>query len=211
MASTQQNRDWFKNTENNGFNQALSTQRRAAGQYPTLYFAPLSGLMEDMERMVDQTFQSLRPPIFPNLANIAYPTFSPSLDITATDEAYKISVEIPGVEEKDIKLNVSPEGQLTISGEKRQENISGDKDAQCTECSYGSFMRSLTLPEDVDQDNIEASFRNGVLTITCQRQEMQKQQKREIPISSSSGKRSEAARLETSNNERASQNQRKSA
>src|SRR5262249_44792242 len=78
--------------------------------------------------------------------------------------------------------DVSPDGMLTISGEKRQENTDNRKNAYCTECSYGAFERTLSLPDDVDRDNIDANFKNGVLTVTCPRLESSQSSHRQIPI-----------------------------
>jgi len=103
-----------------------------------------------------------------------YPDFltngllKPHLDIASTEKEYAISVEVPGVDQKDVKLEIA-EGTLTVSGEKKQESEEKNRDYYRIERSYGSFQRVLSLPEDVDEDSIKATFKNGVLKITMTR------------------------------------------
>ena len=92
----------------------------------------------------------------------------PRADLSATDTEYQLTVEIPGVNERDVSLDISG-NTLTIRGEKRQEKEEKAKDYYRIERSYGSFQRVLSLPEDVDQDTIKATFKNGVLTVTMPR------------------------------------------
>ena len=68
-----------------------------------------------------------------------------------------------------MKLELTPDGALIVRGEKKQEKEQKDKNFYRSERSYGSFQRTLSLPEDASRDNIDASFKNGVLTITCPR------------------------------------------
>lgn len=91
---------------------------------------------------------------------------APRIDVTETDKAFNLTAELPGVEEKDVDVSLSG-NVLTIKGEKKSEYEEKDekKNYHRVERSYGSFQRSLTLPEEVDQAKIDASFKNGVLTI----------------------------------------------
>lgn len=93
---------------------------------------------------------------------------SPPMDIAARDEHYEMSVELPGVDFKDIELNVA-DSILTVTGEKKSEVT--DDDRNWTEREYGSFQRRIQLPQDVDESTIEAEFENGVLTIAIPRVE----------------------------------------
>ena len=99
----------------------------------------------------------------------AFKPLWPSLDILTKDNEYIITVEVPGVDEKDVKLEVSPDGTLTVSGEKHKETHKGLLGKARVERSYGAFTRVLSLPDDADRDAVTAFFRNGVLTITCPR------------------------------------------
>lgn len=176
-------RDWFKDENNrNSVAAQRNTSNMMMSPASASYFGPLSNLFSDIERMFENTFRSFGLPALSSVWDLPA-MFRPNVDITSSEDSYTITVEVPSMEEKDIRLDISTDGLLTISGEKRQEETEARKDTVCTECSYGSFQRSISLPEDADQENIEASFRNGLLTITCLRRESLRQQKRQIPIS----------------------------
>jgi HSP20 family protein len=89
---------------------------------------------------------------------------SPAVDVTETDKAFEIKVDLPGMSEKDIEVRAA-NGGLTIQGEKRDEREEKQKDYYVRERRYGAFERSFRLPESIDKDKIEADFKNGVLTV----------------------------------------------
>ena len=82
-----------------------------------------------------------------------------------SEKAYEIIAELPGMDEKNIEVKMA-DGVLTIKGEKREEKEEKQKDYYLQERSFGSFERSFEVPETVETDKIEASFRKGVLTLT---------------------------------------------
>jgi len=88
----------------------------------------------------------------------------PVIDETEDEKAFHISVELPGMEEKDVEITLS-DRRLTIQGEKKQDKEEERKDFYRRERSYGSFRRTLELPGEVDASAIEASFKKGVLMI----------------------------------------------
>lgn len=90
---------------------------------------------------------------------------SPAVDIAESDKAYEITAELPGMDEKNIEVNVV-NGGLTIKGEKKDEKEEKAKDRYVSERRYGSFERYFRLPDGVDAAKIEASFKKGVLTVT---------------------------------------------
>jgi HSP20 family protein len=90
---------------------------------------------------------------------------APAVDIVDKENAYEISAELPGVDENSIDVKFS-DGTLTIKGEKRDEREEKKKNFYLAERHYGSFQRSFSIPAGVDADRIEASFKNGVLTVT---------------------------------------------
>ena len=90
---------------------------------------------------------------------------APAMDIAETEKAYEITAELPGMSESDVEV-VASNGGLTIKGEKREEKEEKKKDYYLSERRYGSFERRMQIPEGVDADKIEASFKNGVLTVT---------------------------------------------
>lgn len=202
---SKRSQNWLRNEEKNTRQEA---ERFTSGFLPATYLAPLSNFFVDMNQALDNTFRNFRLPS--GVPNLGVTMFNPKVDIASSDNKYTISVEVPGLEERDIRLDVSADRMLTISGEKRQENKDSQQDVYCTECSYGAFERSLSIPDDVDQEEIEAQFKNGVLTIICPRTEGARQSRRQIPIGNA--RNSETART-TNINERniSNQNQKKAA
>jgi HSP20 family protein len=90
---------------------------------------------------------------------------SPAVDVTETDKAYEITAELPGMDEKNVEVNVA-NGAITIKGEKKEEAEEKDKGYYISERRYGSFERYFALPEGVDADKIAAMFKSGVLKVT---------------------------------------------
>jgi HSP20 family protein len=102
----------------------------------------------------------------------------PAVDIVEKDKAYEISAELPGLDEKDIEVKFA-DGLLTIKGEKQEEKEEKTKDYYLSERRYGSFQRSIRLPEGTDGDKIEAALKKGVLTVTVPKApEAQKKEKK---------------------------------
>jgi HSP20 family protein len=96
--------------------------------------------------------------------NMTLPDWHPSVDVSETAEGYLIQAELPQVKKEDIKVTVD-KGVLRISGERKQEREEKDKRFHRVERSYGSFLRSFALPDDVDADHIQADVKDGVLSV----------------------------------------------
>jgi len=102
----------------------------------------------------------------------------PAVDVIEDDRGYKITAELPGLDQKDIEVSVTGD-VLVIKGEKRQEREEKDKNRYLSERSYGAFQRNFSLPDGIDRDKINADFAKGVLTLTLPKTaEAQKQQKK---------------------------------
>lgn len=106
--------------------------------------------------------------------------FAPPLDIAESENEIVVKVEVPGIAQKDIDITVH-DGVLTVKGEKRVEKDDKNLQWHRIERSYGSFARSLTLPNTVNQENIKAAYKDGVLTLTLAKREETKP--RQINIS----------------------------
>ncbi|MBN2645281.1 MAG: Hsp20/alpha crystallin family protein [Desulfuromonadaceae bacterium] len=107
--------------------------------------------------------------------------WSPRVDIAETDDQFIIKAEIPEVKKEDVKVTVE-NGVLLLHGERKQEKEEKGKTYHRIERHYGVFNRSFTLPETVSQKGIEASFKDGVLTITLKKQEKAKPKTIEVTI-----------------------------
>jgi HSP20 family protein len=95
----------------------------------------------------------------------------PPVDILDTADKVTVKVEVPGMDIKNIEISLSRD-VLTIKGEKKTERDDKGENFFLAERSYGSFSRSLRLPVEVEEDKIEATYKHGVLTITCPKKGM---------------------------------------
>ncbi len=114
-------------------------------------------LKDDFDDMVKDFFSG-----FSNIG--AKRGIYPFLDIREDKEKYAISIEVPGVEKKDLRISVKKE-KLIVQGEKREEKKREKKSYLRVERSYGRFMRAIDLPMEVDQSKITAKCNNGILKI----------------------------------------------
>jgi len=178
--------NWFKKEEEDA-GKMVPVKRENAQDQGGAVAHPLQQFHHEIDRLFDQAFRGfglspfgLDQPLFPRLAD---DMLKPTLDLGATDKEYKITVEIPGVDENDVKLEIVND-TLTISGEKKQEKEEKEKNYYRMERSYGSFQRVLSLPEDADQDKVNASFKKGVLTVTMPRKALPKSDVKQIEVKS---------------------------
>jgi HSP20 family protein len=132
---------------------------------------------EALHREVDQLFESFGRDIWRNpFRRSAFDiepfwqremkfVSAPAVDIVEREGAYEITADLPGLDEKNVEVQVS-NGNLTIRGEKKEEKEEKKKDFYLQERRFGSFERTFGVPEGVDIDKIEANFKKGVLTVT---------------------------------------------
>ena len=123
---------------------------------------PWSGfgnLKQDMDRLFDRLVAS-KWDDFPTVGD-----WAPSMDISETKDSLVVKLEVPGMDQKDIRIALQ-ENLLTITGEKKQEKEEKDERYHRVERSYGAFTRGVRLPVAVDGSRVAATFKNGLLTVT---------------------------------------------
>ncbi len=131
---------------------------------PTPYATPLFG----SNGLVDQMFTTSFPwKMLKSFVPEESETFLPSLDVRSDEKAYTVHAEIPGVSKDNVKLEVH-DGRLVLSGEKKEEVTDGET-KHVIERRFGSFERTMTLPDDADVEHISANHKDGVLTVTIPR------------------------------------------
>jgi HSP20 family protein len=132
------------------------------GRERSLGSQPFVSLQREIDRLFDEFTRG-----FPALQPLvdAGGKLMPVTDVTETEKEIEITAELPGLEEKDVQINVADD-VLTIRGEKTAAKEQKDKSYRMVERSYGAFERSIELPEGVDADMIKASIAKGVLTVT---------------------------------------------
>jgi HSP20 family protein len=143
-----------------------------------------SGLFEEIRDEMNRVFERFESgwPRWTNLpARWSTNFMMPSLDVHENDKSFSIEVELPGVEEKDVSVTVN-NGLLTVRGEKKSEREEKKENYYLAERSFGSFERSLRLPETLDDSKIEARFDKGVLRITAPKRPEALKAERKIAI-----------------------------
>ncbi len=141
---------------------------------------PFLSLHREVNRLFDDVFRSFGSGL-PAFGRGSVGAGWPSVEISDTDKEIKVTAEVPGLEEKDIEVLLN-DGVLTLKGEKRSENE--DKDRQFTERYYGRFERRIPLGVEVKDDQVDARFKNGVLTVTLPKTEKAQSQVKRIAIKS---------------------------
>jgi HSP20 family protein len=148
----------------------VTTERKAGGPASALQaWRPFRSLRQEMDRVLEEFERDWGWPrsmfsMEPFWRREATWAAAPAVDVAETDKAYEITAEVPGLAEKDLEVKVAS-GTLTVKGEKHEEKEEKKKDYYVSERRYGAFERSFRLPEGIDTDKIEASFRNGVLKV----------------------------------------------
>jgi len=123
---------------------------------------PLAVLRSEMDRMFERFFGEA--PWSGTLANWAKWGWGPRLDLVESDKDVTVTVELPGVDPKGVDLEVT-ENTLVIRGEKKQEKEEKKRSYRHVERQFGSFERRVDLPAAIDAGQVEATFKDGVLTV----------------------------------------------
>jgi HSP20 family protein len=149
------------------------------------YSDPFGTLRSEMDRLFDSFMGGL--PTFPSMFGGGGSrgfALTPSMDVKETDKEIVVETELPGLDEKDISLTVE-NGLLTIQGEKKLDYDEKKENYHVMERRYGSFQRSLRLPDTIDDSKIDARFDNGVLKVTLPKRPELAGEQRKIEIKKS--------------------------
>jgi len=123
--------------------------------------------LEDMQRGLSRILDDT------SFATTEAGQWIPIVDIRETDEALLVQAELPGIDKKDVKIEVK-DNVLTLSGERNYEKDVREENVHRIERSYGKFVRSFSLPTNVDTDKVDASMNNGILEIRLPKKESAK-------------------------------------
>lgn len=140
------------------------------------------GLFDDLDGVLGQFWRGFGVPE----SRMSNPQpFAPLVDITETDDEYRIAAELPGLDEKDIDVALD-DGVLTIQGERKDEREETDdeKGFRRVETYRGSFYRAFRLPVEVDADAVKAVYKAGVLTLSLPKTPEVRPETRAIPVTS---------------------------
>ncbi len=139
-----------------------STELERRGEY----YDPFTSLQREMNRL----FESFVTGVGLDLPGRVQGGFMPSVDVTETDDEIVVKAELPGMDEKDIEVSLDDDG-LVIKGEKREEHETKERGVHRMERSYGSFHRRIPVPVSVSEEDVEATFKKGVLHVTLKKTE----------------------------------------
>lgn len=146
----------------------------------------LGTIQSEMNRLFNSFFDT------PTTANgTTFRRWIPAMDLVETDGAFVLKADLPGLSESDVNIELE-DNVLTISGERKSEHQDRKAGYYRVERSYGSFRRSLTLPEGVEADSVKATFANGVLEVTVPKPVQQAPRKVQITVAGTPAGETEA-------------------
>jgi HSP20 family protein len=137
--------------------------------------------LEDMSDRLNRMFSRPALPPTNGKETMVVADWAPPVDVSETDGEYQIKAEIPDVKKEDVKVTVE-DGVLTIQGERKHEKEEKGKKYHRVERSYGSFIRSFTLPDLVDEGRVKAGFKDGVLNLQLPKSEKAKPKAIEVTV-----------------------------
>jgi HSP20 family protein len=135
---------------------------------------------QDLSEHLNRMFQTQARPGEGREALRAF-DWAPAVNISETDKAYLVKVDLPEVKKEDVKITQEA-GVLTIEGERRQEKREDGETFHRVESSYGRFMRRFTLPDDAQEDGIEAAYKDGMLSVTVPKAAAKQAKARQIAV-----------------------------
>ena len=142
---------------------------------------PVATLHREVDRLFEDFFRGFdRFPTLP-FREEQLAEFTPKIDVSENDKEVEVAVEVPGMDQNDIEVNLKDD-VLTIKGEKKQEKEEKGKEFYHVERIYGSFYRSLQIPCEVKQDQVKAVFKKGVLKINLPKSEKARENVRKIDV-----------------------------
>lgn len=162
----------------------LMPWKRGNDQSPTIYRGddadPFLSLHRDVNRLFDEVLRGFdTPSVFTRTT--PHHSAWPSVEFSETDKEIRVTAEVPGLQEDDVEVLLEDD-VLTLRGEKKAETE--DKDRQFSERYYGRFERRLALGREVEKDQVAATFKDGLLTITLPKSERAQTNARRIAINS---------------------------
>ncbi|MBC8337478.1 MAG: Hsp20/alpha crystallin family protein [Alphaproteobacteria bacterium] len=143
---------------------------------------PFHAMQREMNRMMENMWGDFEWPAL-KAGEGGMDMFTPKMDVSETAKKITVTAELPGMEEKDVEVTFA-DGLLTIQGEHKEETEEKDEDKRyyMRECSYGSFRRVLPVGEQVKEDELKATFKNGKLTVVLPKTKEAKEKTKKIPI-----------------------------
>ena len=141
---------------------------------------PFGSLHREIEDLFDRAFRGSNTSATDDPENRTT-LLATRVNVLEGDGDYTVTAELPGLDEKELKVELN-DGSLTIEGEKKAERTDEASDFHLVERTFGTFKRTFQVPTDVNVDGIDASFKNGVLTVTLPKKEEAKKTVKKIAV-----------------------------
>jgi len=142
---------------------------------------PFGAFRREMDRLFDDFLAPAEARSFAAPAQAQGQIVMPSIDVDETEQAYMVTAELPGIDQKDVELDLR-DNALILRGEKRSERKEEDGGRRYSERSYGRFERTIPFATEVDADKVEAKFENGLLKVTLPKNAQARDKTRRIQI-----------------------------
>lgn len=139
-------------------------------------FTSLQTAMNDLMQSFGRPVTGLMPSAWPTES-----TFWPSVDVKESNGTISVTADLPGMEAKDLDISVAG-NTLVLKGERKSDHEEKGTDYYSCERSYGAFQRTLELPGEINPEKVQATFKNGVLSVSLAKSESSKNNARKIPI-----------------------------
>jgi len=159
----------------------MTKEKASVPARPDPAWQPLANLRAEMDRIFDSFWRGFGGSWPAREGAPSFALGAPAVDMVDGEKEYRLTAELPGIDTADLDVSVSRD-ILTISGEKKQEREDRAENYFVSERTFGSFRRSLQLPQGVDREKISADFSKGVLTVTLPKTPEAAQQRRRIEV-----------------------------
>lgn len=140
--------------------------------------------ISNLQREMNQLFEALDP--FPAVPTTSSFALVPPVEVKETPEAIEVRMEVPGLEAKDLDIQVTA-NSLSVSGERKSESRTESDGTIRSEFRYGQFQRVIPLPSRIQNDKVEANYTNGILEISLPKEEADKSKVVKVSIASPEG------------------------
>jgi HSP20 family protein len=174
--------NWFKHEEEAGAGGSIPV--RQGGTYPTALganYSPLADFHREIDRIFDNALRGFGFSANPTASAANGGFFRPLVDISGDENSYEIRLDVPGMAQEDLSIDVRGDS-LVVRGEKHESHESQEKAYYRVERSYGSFQRTLALPDDANADEINATLKDGVLSLSIPRRQLENKKAKRIAI-----------------------------
>jgi HSP20 family protein len=165
------------------FRDLIAGNRNSNGINSIVSGSLFDSLGQDFDKVFEGFFKDFMHKPGSLISRGAFGSFSPKIDVSEDEGQLSVTAELPGLDEKDIDVSLK-DHVLTIKGEKKAEKEEKDKSYFRVERSFGSFQRSIRIPDDIEADKIKASFKNGLLNISIPKSEDKEKSVKKIEVKS---------------------------